>query len=110
MNGPVPPERWLRADGTTVACTESIKVLEENWHEAVELLQAVVLVGILHGGAHQFSQVLLLAVAGHAHGLGLVVAELSQYGLDHLPDEVVFQRHLSLLPNILLLAHDPAVG
>ena len=41
MNGPVPPERWLRADGTTVACTESIKVLEENWHEAVELLQAM---------------------------------------------------------------------
>lgn len=38
-NLPKPPERWLRIDGTTVACTESIKVLSENWAEAAELLQ-----------------------------------------------------------------------
>ena len=36
---PQPPARWLRADGSTVACTESIKVLEENWREAAEMLE-----------------------------------------------------------------------
>lgn len=39
MSRPLPPTRWLRADGTVVACTESVKVLEENWREAVELLE-----------------------------------------------------------------------
>jgi hypothetical protein len=33
------PERWLRADGSTVACTESVKVLNENWSEVREALQ-----------------------------------------------------------------------
>jgi hypothetical protein len=33
------PERWLRADGSTVACTESVKVLNENWNEVREALQ-----------------------------------------------------------------------
>lgn len=33
-----PPKAWLRVDGTTVSCTESVKVLEENWHEAAEQL------------------------------------------------------------------------
>lgn len=38
---PQPPARWLRADGSTVACTESIKVLEDNWREAAEMLEAM---------------------------------------------------------------------
>ena len=33
-----PPAAWLRCDGSTVSCTESVKVLEENWHEMVELI------------------------------------------------------------------------
>ncbi len=33
------PERWLRVDGSTVSCTESIKVLNENWDEARSMLQ-----------------------------------------------------------------------
>lgn len=35
---PPPPKAWRRADGTVVACTESVKVLEENWREAAALL------------------------------------------------------------------------
>lgn len=34
-----PPKKWLRADGSTVACTESVKVLNENWSEARDTLQ-----------------------------------------------------------------------
>ena len=30
------PEKWLRVDGSIVSCTESVKVLNENWHEAHE--------------------------------------------------------------------------
>ena len=33
------PERWLRVDGSVVSCTESVKVLNENWHEACDMLQ-----------------------------------------------------------------------
>ena len=33
------PERWLRVDGSVVSCTESVKVLNENWHEARDMLQ-----------------------------------------------------------------------
>ena len=36
-----PPERWLKADGSTVSCTEKVKVLEENWEEVKALLQDV---------------------------------------------------------------------
>ena len=32
-----PPERWLKADGSTVSCTEKVKVLEENWEEVKAL-------------------------------------------------------------------------
>ena len=32
------PERWLRVDGSVVSCTESVKVLNENWHEACAVL------------------------------------------------------------------------
>lgn len=39
MKKPIPaPREWLRCDGTTVSCTESVRVLEENWHEIAELL------------------------------------------------------------------------
>ena len=39
MKKPIqPPAAWLRIDGSVVSCTESVKVLEENWHEAAELL------------------------------------------------------------------------
>lgn len=32
------PRTWSRCDGSTVSCTESVRVLEENWQEIVELL------------------------------------------------------------------------
>ena len=39
MKKPIqPPAAWLRIDGSVVSCTESVKVLEEIWHEAAELL------------------------------------------------------------------------
>jgi hypothetical protein len=34
-----PPKKWLRSDGSVVACTEKVKVLEENWKEIRSLLQ-----------------------------------------------------------------------
>ena len=38
MNKPIqPPAACLRIDGSVVSCTESVKVLEEIWHEAAEL-------------------------------------------------------------------------
>lgn len=33
------PKQWLRCDQSVVSCTESIKVLDENWEEARSLLQ-----------------------------------------------------------------------
>ncbi len=33
------PEKWFRVDGSVVSCTESVKVLNENWHEARDMLQ-----------------------------------------------------------------------
>lgn len=33
------PHEWHRADGTTVACTEKVKVLNENWQEIRAMLQ-----------------------------------------------------------------------
>ena len=33
------PKTWNRVDGSVVSCTESVKVLNENWKEAAELLQ-----------------------------------------------------------------------
>lgn len=33
------PDRWLRKDGTTVSCTESVKVLTETWEETETALQ-----------------------------------------------------------------------
>lgn len=39
MKKPIPaPAAWLRCDGSTVSCTESVRVLEENWHELAEML------------------------------------------------------------------------
>lgn len=34
-----PPSAWHRVDGTVVSCTESVKVLEENWDEVRRTLQ-----------------------------------------------------------------------
>ncbi len=33
------PKTWNRVDGSVVSCTESVKVLNENWKEATVLLQ-----------------------------------------------------------------------
>ena len=33
------PARWLRVDGSTVSCTESVKILDENWEEMRTMLQ-----------------------------------------------------------------------
>lgn len=35
----VPPEKWYRTDGTVVACTEKVKVLQDNWTEIKRELQ-----------------------------------------------------------------------
>ena len=35
----LPPEKWYRADGTVVACTEKVKVLQDNWTEIQSALQ-----------------------------------------------------------------------
>lgn len=47
--GTQPPKNWCRLDGTTVACTEKVKVLEENWEEMKELFQNVLDDAILMG-------------------------------------------------------------
>ena len=33
------PDKWFRGDGSVVACTEKVKVLEENWKEIQATLQ-----------------------------------------------------------------------
>ena len=33
------PDKWFRSDGSVVACTEKVKVLEENWKEIQATLQ-----------------------------------------------------------------------
>ena len=48
-----PPERWLKADGSTVSCTEKVKVLEENWEEVKALLQDVLDDAVLMGCTEQ---------------------------------------------------------
>ncbi len=47
--GAQPPERWLKADGSTVSCTEKVKVLEENWNEVRALMQDVLDDAVLMG-------------------------------------------------------------
>ena len=64
MKKPIqPPATWLRIDGSVVSCTESVKVLEENWHEAAELLsesyEAAVLLGV---GINEFKRALIDAL------------------------------------------------
>lgn len=50
-----PPKVWRRADGTIVSCTESVKVLEENWREIREMLQDALDDAVLMGcTAEQF--------------------------------------------------------
>ncbi len=44
-----PPKKWFKADGSTVACTEKVKVLEENWEEVKTLLQDVLDDAVLMG-------------------------------------------------------------
>jgi hypothetical protein len=44
-----PPEKWFRGDGSVVACTEKVKVLEENWAELREQLQEALDDAILMG-------------------------------------------------------------
>lgn len=47
---PMPPERWCTASGATVACTEKVKVLSENWEEARlmlnDMFEDAVLLGV----------------------------------------------------------------
>ena len=44
-----PPTHWYRLDGTVVACTEKVKVLEENWHDVRAQLQDALDDAILMG-------------------------------------------------------------
>lgn len=44
-----PPRKWFRRDGSVVACTEKVKVLEENWAELREQLQEALDDAILLG-------------------------------------------------------------
>ncbi len=46
-----PPERWLRVDGSTVSCTESVKVLNENWEDLVDELTSAYEDAVLMGCA-----------------------------------------------------------
>jgi hypothetical protein len=53
------PIRWLRVDGTTVSCTESVKVLNENWEEARDVLQTMYEDAVLLGvGKEAYKQAL----------------------------------------------------
>ncbi len=44
-----PPKHWLRSDDTVVACTEKVKVLEENWNEIRTMLQEALDDAVLMG-------------------------------------------------------------
>lgn len=44
-----PPERWVRPDGTTLACTEKLKILQENWQEIQAVIQDALDDAILMG-------------------------------------------------------------
>ena len=44
-----PPKVWHYPDGTRVACTEKVKVLEENWSEARAMLQDILDDAVLMG-------------------------------------------------------------
>ena len=44
-----PPKHWLRSDDTVVACTEKVKVLEENWNEIRTTLQEALDDAVLMG-------------------------------------------------------------
>lgn len=45
----LPPQKWFKPDGSVVSCTESVKVLTENWCELrtqfKEVLEDAVLMG-----------------------------------------------------------------
>lgn len=43
------PKAWKKPDGTTVSCTEKVKVLEENWQDIREALQDALDDAILMG-------------------------------------------------------------
>lgn len=45
-----PPERWLAPDGTTLACREKIKVLNENLMELRVMAQDALEDAVLMGG------------------------------------------------------------
>ena len=44
-----PPKVWHYPDGSRVACTEKVKVLEENWSEARAMLQDILDDAVLMG-------------------------------------------------------------
>ncbi len=44
-----PPKHWLRSDDSVVACTEKVKVLEENWNEIRSTLQEALDDAVLMG-------------------------------------------------------------
>lgn len=56
------PERWLRCDGSTVSCTESLKILDENWEEARTLLQDMYEDAVLLGCGKEAYKVALHAL------------------------------------------------
>ena len=68
MKRPIqPPAAWLRIDGSVVSCTESVKVLEENWHEAAELLsesyEDAVLLGVGKNESVSYTHLTLPTIA-----------------------------------------------
>lgn len=44
---------WKRVDGSTVSCTESVKVLNENWIELSSMLQDVFEDAVLMGAGKE---------------------------------------------------------
>lgn len=53
------PARWLRVDDSIVSCTESVKILDENWEEMRTMLQEMYEDAILLGcGKEHYRRVL----------------------------------------------------
>ena len=64
------PDKWLRVDGSVVSCTESVKVLNENWEEANDLLQEMYEDAVLLGcGKEAFKAELTRMVSRLNRGL-----------------------------------------
>ncbi len=64
MSDAFTPPKWLKPDGSVLACVEKIKVLNENLGELRELAQDAIDDAVLMGGTQaQIKQTLLEMIA-----------------------------------------------